>query len=385
MKTSPLVLTLALASCSSLDTTDAPSELPATGFEIYTGGSGRSGDAGDMYLGFTTYRHDPSGKTCVLLPVYHVATAAFYDAVQREMDAADIALMEGVGGPPSLSPGLALTTYLFANYSRLASLAGLTMQSEVLTSRANQKNADLRLEEFQESWPWYTPLAQGLLMPLLVVVMEPMVFSAWVERGVVTPFGGRPAFAAGWRHWLVEDANDTDPPNDFLLPGVVERRNERLLERIDEAVADDSIRHIAVPWGAAHFPPMRDDLKERGWVEIDHRWVRAIPVRALLERELTTDDESFDFMIPWVFHLRERAATSWSVSALLNSILVERRPESDVHVGLLWELLLSLRSNPNDDHFEIQLLPSLFGRPLLFQYVGTAEESRLRFLWFFEV
>ena len=377
-----LALAAAAAGCSSLDTDDAPTPLPERGYEVYTGDSD---DAGDMYLGFTTYRHEPTGKTCVLLPVYHVATAAFYEAVQREMDRADVVLTEGVGGAPSLSPGLALTTYLFANYSRLASFGGLTMQSEAIVARPNQRNADLRLEEFQAGWPWHTPIVQGLVLPFLVVVMEPLVLGSWLERGLVAPFGGGDAFAASWRHFLVEDANDDDGPSDVLLPGVVDVRNERLLEEIDRAVADDEVAHIAVPWGAAHFPPMRDDLEERGWTEVGHEWVRAIPVRALLEGELTRDDESFDLMIPWALHVRGRSGESWSVSAALNSILVERRPTSDVHVGLLWELLLSLRSNPDGDHFELQLLPSLFGRPLLFQYVGDADDSRLRFLWFFEV
>ncbi|MFG0318164.1 MAG: hypothetical protein ACF8XB_12895, partial [Planctomycetota bacterium JB042] len=168
-RSAPLAAVLvgfAAAGCRAPSTTLETSELPERGFEFY---SGSDGVAGDLWLGFTTFTHAETGRTCVLLPVYHVAEARFYDEVQREMDAADVVLTEGVGGAPSLSPALFLTSYAFANYRRVASLAGLTHQGEAVAWRPNHRNADLRMSEFQATWPWTAPIGQAVALPVVAV------------------------------------------------------------------------------------------------------------------------------------------------------------------------------------------------------------------------
>lgn len=377
----PLAALLAVTSCAKPSLDRTPSEPPEQGFEFYTGGDD---DAGDLLLGFTTYTHAETGRTCILLPVYHVAEAGFFAEVQREMDAADVVLTEGVAGAPSLSPALPFTAYVFANYRRLASFTGLAHQGEVITWRPNQRNADLRLAEFQASWPWTTPIGQAVALPAIALVWEPTVLLSWLERAGRTLVGSRAAFRAGWRHWLVSDANERDDEDGVLVPGVISTRNVRLLEVLDEVAADDAVRRIAIPWGAAHFPPLRDDLEARGWAESEHRWVRAIAVRELLGEPGSDETAGFDLFLPWVMQVRA-LAPSWNLSLLFHSIAIERRPDEVTSVELLWELLLSLRRNPPGGELDLQVLPSLFGRPLLFEYVGTPDDSRLRFLWFFEV
>lgn len=378
-----VLLACVATACRAPSTVLDPSALPERGFEYY---SGSDGVAGDLWLGFTTFTHAESGRTCVLLPVYHVAEARFYEEVQREMDAADVVLTEGVGGAPSLSPALFLTSYAFANYRRVASLAGLTHQGEAIAWRPNQRNADLRMAEFQASWPWSTPIGQALALPVVAVAWDTAIVLSWFERGGQALLGRGDVFRAAWRHWMVSDADD-ETDSSILLPGVIETRNERLLERLDEVAADEMVRRVAVPWGAAHFPSLKPELEDRGWTESDHRWVRAVSVRELLEDgddDAERPDEAFDLFVPYLGQVRSHGA-AWNLSLLLHAVSFDRRAGGESRLELLWELLLSLRRNAAAGEFELQLLPSLLGRPLLFEYRGRRDDGRLRFLWFFEV
>ncbi|MFG0317376.1 MAG: hypothetical protein ACF8XB_08895, partial [Planctomycetota bacterium JB042] len=218
------------------------------------------------------------------------------------------------------------------------------------------------------------------------VAWDTAIVLSWFERAGQALLGRGDAFRAAWRHWMVSDADD-ESDSSALLPGVIETRNARLLEVLDEVASDDTVRSVAIPWGAAHFPALRPELVDRGWIESDHRWVRAVAVRELLETGeagAPRSDEAFDVFVPYLGQFRSLGA-AWNLSLLLHTVSLDRRAGGESRVELLWELLLSLRRNTAAGEFDLQLLPSLLGRPLLFEYRRSRDRGRVRFLWFFEV
>lgn len=380
-RSSILLLALFAPGCFSPDVTDAELvPLPEQGFLFYTG----TGDeAGDLYSGFTELTHVESGKVCVLVPMIHLAEAAFYGEVQQEIDRADVVLVEGVRGTPSLAPLLGLSKYILSNYPRFSSHLGLTQQGEAVEWRDNWKNADVQWSEWQSEMPWWSPLSQTLMAPFMVLFYEPGNLAMWLGSSLRGLIGDGDSFHAGARHALARLLTEEDEDElEVLLPGVIEYRNQRLLERFDQEVERDGVRRVAMPWGAAHFDGFLDAMRERGYEPTGHRWVPAITVRSLLKGE--AGPEAFDLMIPYLVHWRDHR-TSWSLDLLFRSIAVESRAGDSSSFELLWELLFAMNSNGGSDTFDLQLLPSLFGRPILFEYDRIGEQTRYRFLWLFEI
>ncbi len=374
------MLPVLFAACVAPDVRrDFEEDLPESGFQFY---SGSSSVAGDFYVGVTEYG-DEQGRSVVLIPMIHVADAGFYDAVSEELDRADVVLAEGVRGTPSLGPQLFLMSYVFGNMRRLASFAQLTAQSEALSFGANVKNADLSIEEWQAGSPWWTPLVQVGFTPFLVVVMESAALTTWISQGLYgVAFAGE-QIDGSWRHFLVEDSSDDEDDGlELLLPGIIHRRNAAVLDTLDHL--EPSMERVAIPWGANHMPGIADGLVERGFAPISHRWIRAVSVRTFLQEwPEGSANEASDFYVPYLLHWRHHEH-SWYASLLLRSILLESPPDS-FRLELLWELLASVSVDGETKSGRFQLLPTLFGRPLLFERAYARGDARWRFLLFFEL
>jgi len=374
---------LCLSACLAPERAEEELEKPDGGFEFYTGSKDK---AGDFYLGLTELEHPASGVRVVLIPMYHVAEAGYYAAVQEELERSDLVLVEGVGGDPSLSPSQALLEIVFASQRRIASFSALTRQHEALRHGAHWKPADLPLADWRATMPWWSPAVQTLSLPLIVVVTEPAALISWTERLLLAPFGSIGSGAAvetAWRHFLVNDPPETDDEAlDFLLPGIISLRNEHLLAVFEDALSDPDVRRVAIPWGAAHMPGILDGLEASGFAIRDHRWIRAISVAGLLSGETDTAFESTDFLIPYLIHWRS-LEDAWNLSLALGALQFEAPPRG-YQVDLLWSLLASLAGNPVAETASFQLLPSLFGRPLLFRWKSRGESSQVQFLLFFE-
>ena len=376
-----LTLLAGLAACVTPDFSTADSEFPKSGFAFYSGSQDR---AGDLYLGLTELEHPESGVRVVLIPMYHVAGAAYYATVQEELDRSDLVLIEGVGDDPSLAPSQLLLEVMFGNLRRIASFTELTRQHEALRLGRNWKPADLPLADWRAGMPWWSPAVQTLCLPLIVVAAESAALVSWFEQLVLAPFGSPTAVEAAWRHFVVSDANQPDDDGlDFLLPGIISERNARVLQVFEESLAQESVRRIAIPWGAAHMPGILRGLEQLGYTTRDHRWVRAISVASLLAGKEDAANESTDFLIPYLLHWRSHAA-AWNLTLALGSLRIEAPPEG-YQVELLWSLLAFLRGSDVAETSAFQLLPSLLGRPILFRWSTRGAASELRFLLFFEI
>ena len=135
------ILLCTLSACAAPDL--GPEQmLPESGYLFHTG---KDDLAGDLYIGITDLEHADSGKVVVLVPMVHTGDADFFRRVQEELDRADVVLMEGVWGAPSLSPTLFFINYLLSSQRRLAYHMNHVWEGEGLVYRPNWRWADLSL------------------------------------------------------------------------------------------------------------------------------------------------------------------------------------------------------------------------------------------------
>lgn len=370
---------LAIASCSAPDPVEAAPEFPADGYELYTGSEDA---AGTLSLCFTTLVHPASGKVVELIPMIHLADAAFYREAQAEMDRADVALLEGIGHAPAIHPTHFLLTYLFANYLRFASHGGLVHQHEGIAWRDNQESGDLDAAAIRAQMPWWTPAVHTVLLPPIAVLFETWNLLSWLGHSGYAAVGAAPAAEAGYRHDFALLLTDGDDEGDgSLLPGVRETRNEHLIAELDEAAARADVNRIALPWGAAHMPGLERDLEARGYRIAERRWVSAWQVAGHRDEG---GDRPFDVMVPYALQWRSFQGHR-TLDLALHSITVERGGDAAWGASLLWDLILTASWNNPGGDAHLQLLPSFFDRPLLFAWSRRGDSSRWRFLWFFDI
>lgn len=425
----------ALCACTAIET-EVP--LPDKGYDFYTGNAEQQGDA---YLRQVEFTNAQTGTTVVLVPMIHIAEAQYYRAVQAEMDAADVVLLEGIGGSASLGPMKLLTTYLFSNYPRWAALGGFAQQSEVIVAGKNARSGDMSIEEFKDQMPWYTPAVQLVLFPFTVVGMETMNAVSYVFETLSYPLFAHDGYEAGFRHLFMsalvehegkdkkkqkqddeadgakaaeehdEESTTKDGPvapataaqgapaddakstataastaetpeegPELLLPGVLEARNAHLLQRIDEVAAERAGQRIVLPWGGAHMPGVEKELLAHGYTQTAAKWRLAVKVKQLHDGVTPEDEDTpFDFYVPFALQIR-KLDQAWSLSMLFHSITWDHAPDDDDAFSLLWDLAFSWSQNVRKDSTSWQLLPSLFDHPILFAYDREGDETTLRFL-----
>ncbi len=319
------------------------------------------------------------------MPTIHVADAQFFRQVQEEIDRADLVLTEGVGDSSALAPTRLLVAYLFANYARWALHGDLAVQHEVLRYGENAASGDLTRAEFAAQMPWYAPLVHVLVAPVIVAGSEVHNAVAFALGTLSVPLGGRTGFEAGYRQLVYPPlaGEGTEPSAEvaeLLLPGVVEARNARLLEVLDEALAERARCRICVPWGVAHMPGLAAALEERGFQPAAHRWLCAVRVRT--HGDLDADEapvRATDFYIPYLIQWRSLDGVR-SLGLACESIHYERSDAGSASCSLLWNILFSWARNDRAERVRWQLLFSLFERPLLIGYERRGSDKHVRFL-----
>ena len=357
-------------------------KFPDDKYEVYTGDEDK---VGDMQMRFTEMTDPKSGRTVVLIPMIHIGDAAFYRDVQAECDKADVVLMEGVGADANLSPTHAFTSYLFANYGRFAAHGGMTEQHEGFAWRPNQRRGDMTRAEFSSQMPWWAPITQTVLLPFAIVGLETWNAVAWVGRMGYLAVGHQTSFHEWDRHLFAQILSSDDDEGDdvdLLLPGVLDARNDRLMQHYDETIRDPSVKRVAMPWGAAHMPGLEQRLKERGYELGAKRWVKAMRVRSFVA-DGQNEDRATDFMIPWVIQWRGYN-DAHSLALLLQTISWDDTASAGWSFDLLWSWLMSTGASPNG-RASFQLLPSLFDHPILYGWSTDGHESHHRFLLFFDI
>ncbi len=386
------LLALLLAGCSAPSLPEEPLSSPppealaAPAFDFSTG----DGEvAGDYFLRVEEWHSSDGERSVVLLPMVHLADAGFYAEAERRLADADVVLTEGVGGPPALSPTSLLVEYVVGNYSRGAFLGALVPQSLALDEGPRAESGDLEQSEFSATTSCGDSLFQAAVLPLLVVLVEPLHLLRWLEAGGRALVGDANGDEAAFRHWLTEghlgddDDSASGDSDDGLLAGVISTRNVRLLDRLEECFARPGVDRIAIPWGSDHMPGVAAALAERGFTRTSAEWLRAVAVAGHLQEPDVDRDGGWHAYVPYLVDA-QHGPRGTSCGVACDALVVASTDSDPFALGLLWGFVARVEIGSERGDSGFSLLPTLFGRPLLFDWRRRGGSQRVRLLWFLE-
>lgn len=376
------VIVLLFCGCTSLPQKRVTKlELPAQGYSFY---SGDEETLGDIWSKETILTHQETGKEVTLLGMYHIADKEFYRYVQQKIDASDVVLAEGISGKSSLSLSTFFYTYMFALYERGAHWQRLSSQGhEIQIPAEKYVHADISMTELEEYSSWGSTLGQVLVFPFAALAIEPSLLLSDLSDFLhfsETDKNKRARIAAR-RHTIFsqapELADDTEMIEDSLIPGVITPRNAQLLKIIDEQVKVDGVDSVLVPWGAAHLQDIENKLAKKGYKVTKRKWLRTISAKGAVDSSIELSDNRV-VNLPYLYtYYRYPKETEHN----LLFQLLHLYSGDDYHgFDLGYGQIMCYQSSGESSYFS--LLPSIFGRPLLFDYTRVGGEVKINALLF---
>ncbi|MGC4016273.1 MAG: hypothetical protein QM755_17385 [Luteolibacter sp.] len=243
--------------------------------------------AARLQTGVTRYKK--GGVTVDLIGAVHIADAAYYKSLSGKFDHYDAVLFEMVGDAKALpakekpapekdkdtdkTAGADMKNLggLHQIYSLAAKFLGLTGQMESIDyTRKNFVHADITLEEFQKLQTEKGESLMGLLSkaessgtkePDPTKLMQAMLSgnSNRMKLEIVHTLGSG------------DDQIAAFAGSDSVIIG---DRNAKCIKVLDSEV-DHGRKHLAIFYGAAHFPDMEKRLLGEGYEKVSHEWVTA--------------------------------------------------------------------------------------------------------------
>ena len=353
---------------------------PERAYDYYSGGH----EYGNHYCKVQTFTHTESGKKVTLIGMIHTADQKFYREVDSILDEHDIILEEGIHGLQSFGVHKYFSKYIFYTIKRFNYLQELSSQGHTLKERDNTVLADMSSDDFASQGSILTPVIQLISLPVMMVMTEPYYILEKSRKGTLSIFSDSATreMTASTRHLTLSNMDITDDSSDTFLPGIITTRNAILIEKLEEQIKKDKIQTIAIPWGASHLPTLEDDLLKSGYTKNEEfRWIQTIGVKDYLEnpQEYT---QSSDFMgIPYLIEVE--VTPKVQSMGILFSLISNTESSEFGRFSLIYGELLEQIKIKNGSYFSI--LPRVFGKPILFDYLNQQEKSRFRFLWFFSV
>lgn len=218
------------------------------------------------------------GKTKVdLVGAVHIADKAYYEDLQKRFDAYDAVLFEMVGGDkidrlPAGPDEKREASGLSKLYSMVAKFLELTEQSNSLDyRRKNFVHADLTLEEFTR----------------LQSERKESLLSFAIKNSVSGDKSKEPDPQKLLRAVLSGKPNKTKLELVHTLGGgddqvaalagesvIITDRNKKAVEVLDQQLAQGR-NHLAIFYGAAHFPDLNQRMLERGFRLMNTEWLTA--------------------------------------------------------------------------------------------------------------
>jgi len=232
--------------------------------------------AARLQTGITHY--EKAGTKVDLIGAIHIADAAYYKALGDKFTAYDAVLYEMVGdddaatkAAPAAKPGAKKPDLsgLHQVYSLAAKFLGLTGQMESIDyTRKNFIHADVTLEQFQalqkEKGESILKMAEkaseGKKEPDTAKLMQAMLSgnSNGMKLEIIHSLGGADDQIAAFAGESV----------------IIGDRNAKCMEVLDGQLAKGE-KHLAIFYGAAHFPDMEKRLLAKGFKKSSHEWVTA--------------------------------------------------------------------------------------------------------------
>jgi hypothetical protein len=168
------------------------------------------------------------GKKVELVPMAHVADAAFYRTISQSFPTNSVVLMEGVTDRHNL-----LTNGI--SYKRMAHSLRLTEQKKEFKPQGKLVNADIDVDEFSTN-------TINVLNLVLLFHAKGMNAETAMQLATYSP-----------------------PPSiqQQLLDDLIYKRNEHLLEKLQDELLESDV--IIIPWGAGHMPGIAQAIQKDGF------------------------------------------------------------------------------------------------------------------------
>jgi len=352
-----LIISIIVCSCASPETELKKKPLKTKSYTFYNGSKETKGN---LYIKIQDFVHPKTKKKVSLIGMIHIADRDFYQAIQKEIDQADIVLTEGVGGG-STSPVLDLsTTYLFSTTSHLNALLGLSSQ-HLLKDQGNWQNADMSLSQMSRGALLSDKLSMLGLIPA-AAFFEPTLLIGDIASKGARLCGLRHSYQSSLRHFIFkgDDEEEIGESGDKEL--ILGRRNDWLMQEFDEVIVKDEIKELVMPWGAAHCPELELMLLKRGFEKEECRWQRAITIK-----DLKSDDpEPSSWRFPYLFSWKTQEDYDIAVAAAL--IKFNTRQEN-AKLSLAYGLSLDFQWGKSAS--KMSLVPALFSDKLLSWKTGS--------------
>lgn len=242
---------------------------------------------GGLDIAVTDFRPAKPGPTVHLFGVVHIADARYYEKVQRELDAYDVVLYEGVK-----DAGLSAVEWqrklldrsgdAGAMQQELAEWFGFSFQLAAIDyGRPNLVHADMSMEQFDEAGAGKFGMGS-----VAERAMPGGVRSTWegVRRLGRVVLGQPGPLQSLARRQFAETMGTQDIGTSLdFAPGLsdllLNRRNAVVMERLDAELAATLARSVCIFYGAAHMPDLASRLGARGYVRSGGRWLRAWALR----------------------------------------------------------------------------------------------------------
>lgn len=375
-----LVLILCLSLLSSCSSLPESHPQPVEQYAYYSGGK----KLGNHYCKIQPFHHKETQKKVALIGMIHTADASFYKQIDQELDQADIVLTEGIHGLPSMGIHKYFSMYLFSLMKRFTHLQGLLPQNQALKNRSNAINADMNSDEFSLQGNITSSLLQSISLPIMIAFSEPYYLILKAKKSFSKLIS--PAYHLDskvyLRHKILKNMIPEEETAEILLPGIIDSRNKRVVEKITKNLIKPDIQHIAVPWGAAHMPELEKELLKSGF-EKDNttvRWIRSIAVKDLKEQTGHFKEEVNYYDFPWLYSV-EKYKNHSEFNLLCSLISLTKTSQTKSFSLFYGDLFFKLKS-PEVTY--VSLLPRFFGKPLLFDFIHKNQKKRFRFLCFFK-
>jgi hypothetical protein len=234
------------------------------------------GQASTLQVAYATYRSKDTDVELVLYGAVHIADKAYYKAVQKDLDACDVVLYEGVSASPDMKPDETMKS-IGEMQTTMGQMLGLTFQKDGINYKAkNLVHADMTAEELLKATDGDISKAlPGMDMfknPETMKMLKPMLK---MMKGMKLPPMMRDPLKLQMAKQLANADMASLPGGDDAMKILVGERNKVALKVLDSELAKRKTGRIAIFYGAAHMKDFHARLGDKGWTQKSVSWNNA--------------------------------------------------------------------------------------------------------------
>lgn len=261
---------------------------------------GKTATSGQLQIAQATYRNPKTGVEIVLYGVVHIADKTYFQAIQKDLDAYDVVLWEGVK-PGKNAPKTNNMSGIGGMQKMMCDLLGLTFQKDGIDyKRDHFVWADMDMDQFQKSLGQGSeggqPGMPGMFNNDMMKNMGPMMkMGAQFAKNL---FKSNPAMREQMKFRFAQQLANAGVGDN--IPGmspemkrvILDERNAVVMKVLEQQLVKRQDGSIAIFYGAAHMPDFHERLAKLGFNQVSKSWKTAWNIGAPTEAQPTIPGET---------------------------------------------------------------------------------------------